>query len=123
MISTASLSTVRHGTAGGTMASISEVRVVDQELAAPDLKAIGAELDALRESFAALEKRQGASDERLLKAIAQSEEKILLTHKVALLSQQNEQLLKKSAIWSGHSKAGEHRPQLCASSCKHVHLV
>ena len=74
---------------------LSEVQEIVQELVAPDLKAIGAKLDALRESFTALEGRQSASEERMLKAIAQSEEKILLTLKVALLSQQNEQLLKK----------------------------
>ncbi len=77
------------------MGAVSDIREVVQELVAPDLKAIGAKLDALRESFPALEGRQSASEERMLKAIAQSEEKILLTLKVALLSQQNEQLLKK----------------------------
>ncbi len=77
------------------MGVASDVRAIVQESVTPDLQAIGAKLDALQESFVALEGRQSASEKRMLKAIAQSEEKILLTLKVALLSQGNEQLLKK----------------------------
>ena len=70
------------------MGVVADVREIIQDLVAPELKELSVKLDALAQS-------QGGMETRLLKAIAQSEERILLLLKVADLSQQNAQLMKQ----------------------------
>ncbi len=81
------------------MGVVAEIREVIQDLVAPELKELGAKLETLaqsqRERLDALAQNQSAMKTELLQAIVQSEERLMLTMKVALLSQQNEQLQKK----------------------------
>ncbi len=92
------------------MGVVAELREVIQDLVAPELKEIRADLKALaenqslkldtlaqnqRERLDNLVQNQSAMKTELLQAIVQSEERLMLTIKVALLSQQNEQLQKK----------------------------
>ena len=114
------------------MGVVADVREIIQDLVAPELREIGAKLEALAQlqgakldgleqrqdsKLEALEQRQGAKldamEQRqgakleslaqaqgamkteLLEAIVRSEERVMLALKVALLSQQNEQLMKQ----------------------------
>lgn len=103
------------------MGVVGDIRDVIQDLVAPELREIGAKLEALAQlqgvqlealeqrqdgKLKALEQRQGAKLDalaqshgamktELLEAIVRSEERVMLALKVALLSQQNEQLMKQ----------------------------
>ncbi len=61
------------------MGVVADVREIIQDLVAPELKELSVKLDALAQS-------QGGMKTRLLKAIAQSEERIMLLLKTADLS-------------------------------------
>ena len=78
------------------MGVAADVRDIIQDLVAPELREIGAKLEALGrlqgEKLEALSQSQGATKTELLEAIVRSEERVMLALKVALLSQQNELL-------------------------------
>ena len=70
------------------MGVFGDVRSIVQDLVTPRLKEISTKLEALARG-------QGAMKTELLRALVQAEEKLNLTLKLALLSQQNEQLQKQ----------------------------
>ena len=82
------------------MEVVANVRDIIQDLVAPELREIGAKLEALAQLQGAkmdeLSQSQGAMKAELLDAIVRSEERVMLALKVALLSQQNEQLTQQN---------------------------